>query len=40
MQTAKEEKLRSAYETLKRKIKANKTIEDEIIDILKYAKFI
>ena len=39
MQTAKEEKLRSAYETLKRKIKANKTIEDEI-DILKYAKLI
>ena len=31
--TAEEEKLRSAYEALKRKINAVKTIEDEIIDI-------
>ena len=31
--TTKEEKLKSAYETLKRKINAVKTIEDEITDI-------
>ena len=31
--TAKEEKLRSAYKTSKRKINAVETIKDEIIDI-------
>ena len=31
--TTEEEKSKSAYETLKRKINAVKTIEDEIIDI-------
>ena len=38
--TTEEEKLKSAYETLKRKINAVKTIEDEIVDISNDEKLI
>ena len=38
--TAEEEKLKSAYETLERKINAVKTIEDEIVDISNNEKLI